>query len=788
MSFIPSRGHFTSEDTSTSISGSIITSMLKVLQDPASLLSSVFVLDEHTKRHQLASAKLRNATTYADWHKAAQELDVLEGNEAWKSDVGSPDYDHALVAARLKQLDEARISCDVNRMLFLIRTTLSRNLGDMGNIRVKAPPTPLPPAFPRLRLYKHSHTGTKRLIEEYINSCVLTLNALLTVPPALGAPSSREILDSLLRTRQSFGRTALLLSGGATFGMNHVGVLKALLEQSLLPRIISGASAGSIVAAVLCTRTDDEIPTILEEFPYGNLDVFEDGKKPESVLQRVTRFLKIGAWIDIKYLTRVMRELLGDITFQEAYNRTRRILNICVSSASIYELPRLLNYVSAPNVLIWSAVAASCSVPFLFTSTSLLAKDPQTGLPTPWDPSPQRWIDGSVDNDLPMSRLSEMFNVNHFIVSQVNPHVVPFLTKDPPSSPSPSFITAPTPESTSTWGTKILALAHTETLHRLNILSELGIFPTSMTKLRAVLSQKYSGDINIFPETPYADLPRMLKNPTTEFVRTAMKRGERATWPRLTRVRNHVLVELELDRVIHVLRARVVFEPGRGDGVGAAVGVGAGCGSGRTGGICVMRSPRGFGAAGAAVCTPFSAGGVSARLGSANGNGGGGKTPRRRHQTTGPEDVHPRPTNQHQSLLPPHQPSHHHRHHHHRRSRTATATTPTTASCPNTVGDYFTLQPDHFTPSTSDEEEVGGVEPVANSARKRFSGWNALVISVPTATSNNDGGRALSSRRGRELVRMTRVAGEFDGGGGGGGVKVGIGRAKSAEELRGLRG
>jgi TAG lipase/steryl ester hydrolase/phospholipase A2/LPA acyltransferase len=34
---------------------------------------------------------------------------------------------------------------------------------------------------------------------------------------------------------------------------------------------------------------------------------------------------------------------------------------------------------------------------------------------------------------------------------------------------------------------------------------------------------------------------------------------------------------------------------------------------------------------------------------------------------------------------------------------------------------------------------------------------------------------------------MTRVAGEFDGGGGGG-VKVGIGRAKSAEELRGFRG
>jgi TAG lipase / steryl ester hydrolase / phospholipase A2 / LPA acyltransferase len=32
------------------------------------------------------------------------------------------------------------------------------------------------------------------------------------------------------------------------------------------------------------------------------------------------------------------------------------------------------------------------------------------------------YSDGSVENDLPMQQLSELFNVNHFIVSQVNPH------------------------------------------------------------------------------------------------------------------------------------------------------------------------------------------------------------------------------------------------------------------------------------------------------------------------------------------------------------------------------
>lgn len=33
----------------------------------------------------------------------------------------------------------------------------------------------------------------------------------------------------------------------------------ALLEEGILPHIISGTSAGSVIAALLCTRTDDEI-------------------------------------------------------------------------------------------------------------------------------------------------------------------------------------------------------------------------------------------------------------------------------------------------------------------------------------------------------------------------------------------------------------------------------------------------------------------------------------------------------------------------------------------------
>lgn len=500
------------------------------------------------EKRQILRARMEHATRMEQWQNAAKELDVHEDNEAWKQDAGSGEFDVHLVETRLRQLDEARINCDVRAMMHLVRQALARDLGGMGNIR----------------LYKHSHIGTKDLIERYIDSTLDTIRSLVetsrhALPDGL---ETKDILEQVVYARQAFGRSALLLSGGATFGMNHVGVLKALFESKLLPRIISGTSAGSIVCAVLCTRTDEEVPDLLRSFPYGDLSVFEDNEREDSILERVRRLLTQGAWIDIKHLMRVMRNMLGDMTFQEAYNRTRRILNITVSSASVYELPRLLNYVTAPNVMIWSAVAASCSVPVLFSAAQLLVKNPATGEHAPWNPTPQLWIDGSVDNDLPMTRLAEMFNVNHFIVSQVNPHVVPFLIKDDEA------ITKDVQSKTDAgpgWIYTLTNLAKDEALHRMHVLTELGIFPNLVGKARSVLSQKYSGDITILPQIDYKDFPRILKNPTSDFMEQACLCGERATWPKLSRIKNHCAVELELDAAVQALRARVVFSPSQVD-------------------------------------------------------------------------------------------------------------------------------------------------------------------------------------------------------------------------------
>jgi TAG lipase/steryl ester hydrolase/phospholipase A2/LPA acyltransferase len=106
-----------------------------------------------------------------------------------------------------------------------------------------------------------------------------------------------------------------------------------------------------------------------------------------------------------------------------------------VAPVNNYDSPRLLNYLTAPHVCIWSAAAASCALPGVFDCAELWVKEPNGNIRREYEWSTQGHVidekhiaqqylytDGSLENDLPMQQLSELFNVNHFIVSQVNFH------------------------------------------------------------------------------------------------------------------------------------------------------------------------------------------------------------------------------------------------------------------------------------------------------------------------------------------------------------------------------
>ena len=54
-----------------------------------------------------------------------------------------------------------------------------------------------------------------------------------------------------------------------------------------------------------------------------------------------------------------------------------RVLNVAVCAADTNEPPRVLNYLTGPNVVVWSAVACSSAFPYLFKPQELLSKNEQ---------------------------------------------------------------------------------------------------------------------------------------------------------------------------------------------------------------------------------------------------------------------------------------------------------------------------------------------------------------------------------------------------------------------------
>ncbi len=75
---------------------------------------------------------------------------------------------------------------------------------------------------------------------------------------------------------KNFGASALCLSGGAGFGYYHFGVVKAFLDAGMLPRVVTGTSAGGLVAALTCTRTDEELKDLVVPELADNITACED--------------------------------------------------------------------------------------------------------------------------------------------------------------------------------------------------------------------------------------------------------------------------------------------------------------------------------------------------------------------------------------------------------------------------------------------------------------------------------------------------------------------------------
>ena len=118
-----------------------------------------------------------------------------------------------------------------------------------------------------------------------------------------------------------------------------------------------------MIAALVGIHSEDELLPLLDGEGI-DLSAFErrkmvnggDGSNSDSswvgtFYRRMRRLLRKGYLFDVGVLEECVRANVGDLTFEEAYARSKRILNITVATMGKNGTPNLLNYLTAPNVV-----------------------------------------------------------------------------------------------------------------------------------------------------------------------------------------------------------------------------------------------------------------------------------------------------------------------------------------------------------------------------------------------------------------------------------------------------
>ncbi|PJF19595.1 Tgl5p [Paramicrosporidium saccamoebae] len=381
----------------------------------------------------------------------------------------------------------------------------------------------------------HSFAGTKALIEEYVHEVVHGLNRIAdSKDPSIDPISKREFFSELLQT---FGRTVLILHGGASFGMCHLGVVKALHERNLMPRIICGSYVGALVASLICVQDASKLSEIFSGETI-KFDAFYRNGAQGSFKRKLTRFLKHGRLFDIRVMEECARHNIGDVTFREAYQKSGLILNITVYAKRKHEVPVLLNYMTAPDLVIWTAACASLATPGIYEEVMLLSKK-EDGTIYPWHPSAVKLESARMVQEMPVKRLTELFNANNFIVSQV-----------------PSYLTWRPLRSEQYRGSFLWTLSNlatTEVSHRFRQMKELGLVPQIILNILNFFKAPMVGDVQITPTIYCSDIQYLLSNPDPKFVRYCIQKGEVATWKRHSQIEMRCAIEFAIEDIMRRL-------------------------------------------------------------------------------------------------------------------------------------------------------------------------------------------------------------------------------------------
>jgi TAG lipase/lysophosphatidylethanolamine acyltransferase len=487
---------------------------------------------------------------YEEWYAGQFESDAIRGVDDWATVDRDSSYDWPIVRSLKRDLERCRRLGDDRGLCSQLRAQSSRNMG-----RILSP-----------ALYRKSQVQTKRLVHDYImevRQCIAHLadrnsmnggaTATTTATTVVSAQEKRQVL---LDMRTALGRTSLVLQGGATISLCHLGVVRALYRQRLLPQIITGTATGALIAALVCATPDEGLLDVVSGTGI-DLDAFVRASLRRSN-SRLTSWLGSSFWttlrrrykryrttkhlFDVDVLQECARDNLGDVTFEEAYAQTGRILNITIAMSEVAGTPQLLNYITAPHVLVWSAVMASIATSKeMYAPVQLLCKG-DTGAVTlyfaaDFSEKEGRRQSSAAHQEAPLQRIGELFNVNHFVVSQTRPYVAPFIQLQKLADHHQPL-------------GRLVRFWFDEILHWMEILDGFGLLPTFWQRVlmdEVVPSFASWSKVSITPQIGPWDIVHMFDTPTAATLQRWSARGERCTWPYICELKCRCDVELELD-------------------------------------------------------------------------------------------------------------------------------------------------------------------------------------------------------------------------------------------------
>jgi TAG lipase / steryl ester hydrolase / phospholipase A2 / LPA acyltransferase len=332
--------------------------------------------------------------------------------------------------------------------------------------------------------------------------------------------------ETISMVASAVGETALMLSGGGKLGNYHIGVIRVLHDGGLLPRVISGASAGSIMAAMVGSRTDAELRSMLSD---GARNLISDTVSGELDYDMTT--------LQQDKVKTLIARVVPDLTFAEARAISGRDINISVARARAGEPGRVLSAQASPDVLLRDAVLASCAVPMIYAPVVIRQRSKDGRISAIANGA--KWVDGSVYADMPARLLRGEFGVTRTVASVVNPLELPFLT-DPDAHGALVHSWATTMNDAMRSAGSIWLSAMLPFTRRVPLAGHL------MAMWQQVIDQRIEADVIIAPGTRFFDPTTLLQQASAEQMIDFITEGDAAVTARLPLIAPALTLEAAL--------------------------------------------------------------------------------------------------------------------------------------------------------------------------------------------------------------------------------------------------